>query len=114
MNTQLLRKIADQIEAEPERYDQTVWIDNLAIMSGVPGETCGTRACIAGWAVMLSKTGRTHGTIKEAAGGLLRLTERESEELFSAGFMEGRESEVPAVLRRFADNDKIDFDRSIR
>lgn len=38
VNTELFRKIRDQISAEPERHSQATW-------------ECGTTRCVAGWAV---------------------------------------------------------------
>lgn len=49
MNVKLLRKIQKHILAEPKSYDQN------AIIS----ETCGTIACIGGWAFLLGGGVRT-------------------------------------------------------
>jgi len=46
MNEQLMREVASYIEKHPSNYDQNMWIEN--------NEDCGTTACIAGWAMILS------------------------------------------------------------
>lgn len=46
-NTDLFNDIADKVENEPEAYDQSTWLE--------PSKNeCGSRGCIAGWAVALS------------------------------------------------------------
>lgn len=47
INTELFMKVAEQIEKEPDSYDQYVWVDPT-------DEMCGTKACIAGHALLLS------------------------------------------------------------
>lgn len=41
MNRELLLRVADMIEQNPDQFDMGSW-----------GYTCGTKACIAGWAVI--------------------------------------------------------------
>lgn len=48
MNTELLLKVADAIEKYPELYDQETYGD-----VEVDDTSCGTTACIAGWACAL-------------------------------------------------------------
>jgi hypothetical protein len=43
VNTQLLEQVMTHIEDHPEQHDQSVWVDE-----------CGTAACFAGWACLLS------------------------------------------------------------
>lgn len=45
INVALLNRVADYIEAHPEQYDQDAWMLY---------DTCGTRGCIAGWAITLA------------------------------------------------------------
>jgi hypothetical protein len=45
MNVKLLRRIQKRILKHPDSYDQNVMISR---------DECGTTACIAGWAVLLS------------------------------------------------------------
>lgn len=56
--TERLLAVADIIDLNPERWDQSCWIDtgDMAIPGGVYGRgmECGTTACIAGWAVILT------------------------------------------------------------
>lgn len=48
-NTELLERVMRHIDDHPEQHDQQVWING-----------CGTAACFAGWAALLS--GREHVT----------------------------------------------------
>ena len=51
LNVKLLNRIKRHLIAEPKRYDQATWAREV---SGKGAPACGTRACIAGWAVLLS------------------------------------------------------------
>lgn len=48
INTDLLNRIADQIELHPETHQQDEWFYSAS--------ECGTRACIAGWACILENS----------------------------------------------------------
>ena len=55
MNTKLLRRVAKHISEEPRRFDMgymTTPLDEIPKRRQPP---CGTVACIAGWALILSK-----------------------------------------------------------
>jgi hypothetical protein len=62
MNVELLRKVEKHILEEPKRLYMRSWIvreDHARVLITHVGETrgfaqCGTAACIAGWAVLLS------------------------------------------------------------
>jgi hypothetical protein len=45
-NAALAYRVLDHIDAHPEQHDQNVWVEE--------GRDCGTAACLAGWAVLLS------------------------------------------------------------
>lgn len=47
MNVKRLRKIQKQILAEPDQFCMAEWLDSN------PASSCGTTACIAGWACWL-------------------------------------------------------------
>ena len=57
VNTGLLRRIADRIEHEPQRYDQGLWGTEHGVgffggdARSPPG--CGSAACVLGWAAAL-------------------------------------------------------------
>jgi len=53
MNVKLLRKVAKFILAKPKRFDMANFGYRLPKKNG--GPECGTVACIAGWAVILSQ-----------------------------------------------------------
>lgn len=60
VNKELFEKIADHIEIHPDQWSQETWVDNGLHGHVGPGNVldpydCGTSACIAGWAVMLSR-----------------------------------------------------------
>lgn len=48
MNTDLLERVADFIEHEPDAFDMSVWAKR------VPKNICGTQSCVAGTAVLIS------------------------------------------------------------
>lgn len=61
--TALLEAVADQIEGHPDQYDQGSWgyivgsltsTPTLDIIEKMGLNDCGTRGCIAGWAVALN------------------------------------------------------------
>lgn len=110
-NTELFDAIADRIEAEPHRYDQSDW---WTLARDGAGNICGTAFCIAGWAVEL-----TVGTMKDkTSDGLmflrpngdywadtaavqLGIDDDEADVLFGAAWMEGEQpSRVADALRR--------------
>jgi hypothetical protein len=94
LNVRLIRRIIKHILAEPKRYCQEDTIAN-----GEPGElilgvnynqkfaTCGTAACIGGWAYLLSEKHPTSHwdtcTILDKGGRALGLTDYQQEVLFT-------------------------------
>lgn len=123
-NTELFDKIADQIEREPQSYDQETW--------GREAKTpCGTAHCVAGWAAALegylpmmgtdwnfvmapNDTGLTEGTRIEAAldvegvgAELLGLTEDEADALFHSDWEPGPNETVPEALRAIGDGEPV-------
>jgi hypothetical protein len=55
LNVRLLRRVQKHIEAEPRRMKMKLWLDRNPFereRSALP--PCGTTACIAGWALILS------------------------------------------------------------
>lgn len=57
LNVRLLRRIQKHLRADPRRYNQRIWAKDIRFYRRyAPLEVpeCGTRACIAGWAVLLS------------------------------------------------------------
>lgn len=53
MNVKLLRKIQKAILAEPRRFEMTRWVQKVEA-NGPDDPPCGTTACIAGFADMLT------------------------------------------------------------
>lgn len=57
-NVQLLTKVRDLIKTEPAKLDMGLWgttpTDVIKFKNGFAKVSCGTTACIAGWAVQLS------------------------------------------------------------
>lgn len=85
MNVKLLKQVRDYIAKHPERYNQSKW--------------CGTECCVAGTAAFLSGkvTSRkvraadpmstwANTEIRDIARRALRITQREADRLFSAGW----------------------------
>lgn len=118
MNTELLRKIADQIERHPETYDQTKWV-------------CGTSACIAGHAALLTgwkpatveemdacpeaclsgqlfiTKGGTVAATHDVARAALGLEYEDADTLFGGDWAPPVGVSVPEQLRRYADGEPI-------
>jgi hypothetical protein len=76
MNVRLLRRIQRQLLKEPDSYDQNAYVDTHTTDAGV----CHTRACIAGWACLLS--GKSVNDIRFSLQQLLGLTLK-ADRLFS-------------------------------
>lgn len=73
MNSELLLKVRDHILEEPKRCDMSDWIRRSK------QSPCGTIACIAGWACVLSgKRDTPYNDVPRVAGELLGLPETES------------------------------------
>jgi hypothetical protein len=58
MNIELFEKVKQAIVAEPERFDMSLWVlsdfvNEFDSTKGFKENTCGTTACIAGWACVL-------------------------------------------------------------
>ena len=94
LNIKLLNRIKRHLLAEPQRYNQSGWAEVYTKESYNDAPSCGTRACIGGWAVFLSVPpkrwkwwmeaddwGRVN--IQNRARKLLGLTELEAGDLFS-------------------------------
>ncbi len=52
MNVELLLRVKEQILAEPSRFEMYTWFADIT--DDITGVTCGTAACIGGWAWQLS------------------------------------------------------------
>lgn len=109
-NTELFDKIADAIEAEPKRYNQSVFGVDTA---------CGTAHCVAGWVAVLEgckpkrKKRSEHddywtnlvlpngdwGDVEQFAQEKLGLTETDADNLFDGDWHPPTGSTVPAALR---------------
>lgn len=112
LNRDLMYRIADAIEREPERFDMGDWI----------GETeCGTTFCVAGWAVLLEKPELfmnvgTHRLPVDVLFEALRLLDpdphneclEELSRLFVSN-MEADATDAAIKLRKFADAGQIDL-----
>lgn len=48
MNLELLQRVVEQMEAEPERWEQDSYFDDR------PANRCGTTLCFAGWTAVLA------------------------------------------------------------
>lgn len=88
LNIDLLKKVRDKIATTPGAYNQETWAKPSA------SAPCGTAACIAGWACIISGAidvkqlyslaeGRQWVAIEGAAQAQLGLTRAEADTLFS-------------------------------
>ena len=117
MNSELFRKIADVIEAEPGCHDQRRFSSTCDDDAPFDAEfvttetihTCGTKACIAGWAVHLTpKEDRPESeSIMECAAKLLGLSDSEADTLFDGDWSPREGVTIPQELRRIADQQSI-------
>lgn len=114
LNADMLHRVADAIEAQPENYNQNEYAEV---------SDCGTRCCIAGWAARLdprldwdgeplSRRGVTPGAVHRAGQRALGLSEREAAVLFDADWHpsdlacdDPTAAEAAAFLRGLADGD---------
>jgi hypothetical protein len=88
VNKELFAKIRDQIEAEPDRFNQDIW----ETYYGEEYNECGTARCTAGWAIFLTHPGQPiyetrielYSSLGYSGAGqlLLGLTDEEMEYLF--------------------------------
>lgn len=103
----LARKVAAKIKRYPEKYDQTVWgasengdDDVAGVMAGL---SCGTAACVAGWAIRIAVVAgvelHPREDVEGAARALLGLDDSTAEWMFSG---ERPREAMPAVLKRLA------------
>lgn len=97
-NAELAYAVLDHIDAHPEQWNQGVWVR-------IRVRGCGTAACFAGWASLLSgdepyehwssdngasseirsaETGRIR-QVRNRARDLLRITDWQADDLFDAG-----------------------------
>lgn len=57
-NVELLTKVRDLVKAEPTKLNMGLWaavsVDEIKLKNGFGKVSCGTTACIAGWAVQLA------------------------------------------------------------
>lgn len=125
LNKELFLKIADAIEAEPGCYDQSSWYSTDSDLSAtlstktVPclsvnqGHTCGTKACIAGWAVALTPLHDRpdYFSISLSAEQLLGLSDDQSSYLFHPRWEPKDGMTVPQCLREIA-HGRIPIDES--
>lgn len=91
MNTELLERIADHIEAVPESWDLSQWA-----WTADSRDLCDTVGCVAGWAVMLTDPELRYRVATEPfeyenyawepqARELLELTADQASALFASG-----------------------------
>jgi hypothetical protein len=53
---ELAEKVLKQVTEHPERHNQAIWVENSFFRVVVSkGNLCGTRACLAGWAVLFNR-----------------------------------------------------------
>lgn len=116
-NRKLLYEVAQQIEEDPESYDQTTPIAGT-------NTRCKTVACIGGWAAILCDSytveiassgylaydSNTKNPIPVlfGAGEALGLTGKERNILFNAAWKPVTNLTVPDALRKFADGASIE------
>lgn len=95
MNVRLLRRIEKRILKEPGQFDMGDWLRR-----GLPKDKlhpCGTEACIAGWACILSKkVPRSYLHVQEVATKLLGISPYGAQCLFVPTFWPNKFGTVSA------------------
>lgn len=122
----LLRAIADQIEEDPDSYDQMNWLEldhdgwtehtedlvgaTRADLDDHLDGACGTKCCIAGWAWVLGTKNQPQAPVPcttdhwiAKGATLLGLTSATARNLFDPYYQPPVEMSVPDVLRQLAD-----------
>lgn len=92
MNTDLLLKIAESIEAQPDKFDLNYFYytpyfnTSPATAEEFLEGSCGTTACVAGWAVVCAGLPIKSSFLDAEADGqtLLGLTDKQARRLFYA------------------------------
>jgi hypothetical protein len=85
LNEKLIACVLRHIEANPDEYDQNTW---FSLRDTAHDQSyCGTTACFAGWACLLSKdvtkwADRRQESVRVEATALLGLTDYEASTLF--------------------------------
>lgn len=120
----LFRAIADQIEAHPETYDQSVWgevddndfsqlFDFLTAAEHMAVGSCDTRGCTAGWAIALNiqdpqvRISMSDRSITAMAADLLEIDSRTAMILFMEDWEPAAGMTVPEALRELANGATI-------
>lgn len=96
MNTELLRQIADAIEAEPAKFDMSFYV-SAGVHTPTPENFCRTTMCIGGWAWHLSGMSlldlyeEKDGRGVETMASLLGISDDDAWQLFNShsGFWHG-------------------------
>lgn len=121
----LLEAVADHIESNPDSYDQGSWgyiIEkpsahaNISIIEQMGLNACGTRGCIAGWAVALNvnepqvRDAFSKGLfdVGDMAQRLLNLESYEADILFNEVWEPAVGMSVPEALRQLAKGAEIE------
>ena len=88
MNRELLHRVADQIERQPDRYRQDAFLVRTGLEGFRPEGPCGSAACVAGWALALKKGSATGSDTLYDARCLLALSKSAADRLFRAKWPE--------------------------
>lgn len=121
----LLRVIADQIEAHPEKYTQDTWgsfgneevaLPFLKVAERMAINDCGTQGCIAGWAaafnvmdpVIRKWLSDDNNNMTYLGAELLCISESEASSLFDLTWKPAQGLTVSDALRRIADGASVD------
>lgn len=110
-NTELMLQVADFIESHPEQHDQKNWfvdkkggLVKYPTTTEIPEDRCGTTACVAGWAVVLSGIRCTYWW--DGGRDVLGITQDEANFLFSCSLTT---DQVLEALKLFAKGETLEY-----
>ena len=93
MNVKLLKRIKEQILAEPAQFVMSTYFSDNVLENDIPRKipNCGTAACIAGWACTLDlkitpALASKQAHVQDKAESLLKLYRGQAERLFLVSY----------------------------
>lgn len=122
VNKEMFMKVADAIEKEqidgfPVRYNQAIWGWEHPInrvWSTERTHSCGTSACVAGFASLISK-GHINSRVVEDGREALGISEIEADGLFySIGIVNANKRLVPDALRYMGESGDVSWVRGFK
>lgn len=120
MNKERILRLADAVEKheiDDLGFNMSDWVIPGDKVKDLSGHKCSTTACLAGWAVALSKEGKAQSVIDldddprysffDAGQDWLGITEKQANVMFYAPFDFATVTEAVWMLRNFAETGQV-------